>query len=332
MSSDGATTCRLVVRSSTIVYNVWGSEMLRWLVRRVFTAILVLWAVSTVVFFITHILTDPAAVSLPVDVSEAQRELRRHLLGLDKPLLTQYGEFVRGLATFDLGDSFWTGRSAWSEVSDRLPNTLKLVGAGMFVSLALSIPLGLLAAWKQNRAADKVVVGVGLAAISAPPFWIAYLLIIVFAVQLGWLPSSGSSGWKSIILPAVSIGLASAGRLAQLLRGALLEEMRQPYALTARSRGFSRAYTLVHHVMRNVAASFTTVGAWEAARMFTGYTIVVEFVFAWPGVGLLAINAIDQKDLILVQACVLMLAALLLVTNLAGDILRRVIDPRVELA
>ena len=202
----------------------------------------------------------------------------------------------------------------------------------MFVSLVLSIPLGLISAWKQNRAADKAVVGFGLAAVAAPPFWIAYLLIIVFAAQLHWLPSSGSTGWKSIILPAISIGLASAGRLSQLLRAALLEEIRQPYALTAQSRGFSRAYTLVHHVLRNVASSFTTVSAWEAARMFTGYTVVVEFVYAWPGVGLLALNAIDQKDLVLVQACVLMLAALLLVTNLIGDILRRIVDPRVELA
>lgn len=305
--------------------------MLRWFVRRILTAILVLWAVATVVFFITHVLTDPASVSLPVDVSQEQRDVRRHLLGLDKPLVQQYGEFVKGLATFDLGDSFWTGRSAWTEVSERVPNTLRLVGAGMTVSLVLSIPLGLLAAWKHKRAADKAVVGFGLAAIAAPPFWIGYLLIIVFAVHLKWFPSSGTAGWKSIVLPAISIGLASAGRLAQLLRAALLDEIRQPYALTAQSRGFSRAYTLVHHVLRNVASSFTTVSAWEMARMFTGYTVVVEFVYAWPGVGLLAINAIDQKDLVLVQACVLMLAALLLVTNLVGDVLRRAIDPRVEL-
>ncbi len=306
--------------------------MARWLARRLLAAVLVVFTVTSLVFVVTHVFTDPATVSLPLEASPEQRADRRALLGLDRPLSEQYGDFLGGLVTGDLGESYWQGRPATDIVMERLPETLKLVAGATVVTVLLAAPLGILAAWWERRFPDHVVLGFSMASISAPPFWIGYLLIIIFAVQLGWVPTFGSGGFKSAILPSFAIGLASAGRLSQMTRRHILEELRQPYAVTARSRGFSRSYTIVHHVFRNVSSSFVTFTGWELTRMFTGYTVVIEVVFSWPGVGYLAIQAINQRDLILVQAAVVVLASLVVLTNLLVDVARRVIDPRVELA
>jgi len=306
--------------------------VIRWLIRRIIAGALVLFTATSLVFVVTHVFTDPVSVSLPLDASDQQRQMRKELLGLDKPLLNQYGDFAKGLVTADLGDSYWQERPAAGIVMDRLPETLRLVGGAMVVTVLLAIPLGMLAAWWEKRFADHAVLGFSMAAISAPPFWIGYLLLIVFAVQLGWVPTFGSGGLKNLILPSFAIGLASAGRLSQMMRRSIVEELRQPYVVTARSRGFSRSYTIVHHTFRNVAANFVTFTGWELTRMFTGYTVVIEVVFAWPGVGRLAIQAIEQKDLVLLQAVVVVLAGLVVTTNLIVDFLRRLIDPRVDFA
>lgn len=305
--------------------------MLRWLIRRVIAAALVVFVVTSLVFVLTHVFTDPAAVSLPLEASEELREARREQLGLKRPLIEQYGEFAFGLVTGDLGESFWQQRPAAEIVRERLPATLKLVAGSVVVTVLLAVPLGMVAAWRERRFSDHAVLGFSMAFISAPPFWIGYLLMIIFAVQLDLVPTFGSEGFTSIILPSFAVGLASAGRLAQMIRRAIVEELRQPYAVTAQSRGFSRSYTIVYHVFRNVASSFVTFTGWEMTRMFTGYTVVIEVVFSWPGVGRMAVQAIEQKDLILIQAAVVVLAGLVVFSNLVIDILRRVIDPRVEL-
>lgn len=305
--------------------------MLRWLIRRVIAAALVIFVVTSLVFVLTRIFTDPAAVSLPLEASEDMREARREQLGLNRPLIEQYGEFTVGLVTGDLGVSYWQQRPVWEIITERLPATLKLVAGSVVVTVLLAVPLGMLAAWRERKFADHAVLGLSMASISAPPFWIGYLLLIVFVVQLGWGQTFGYYGWTSIILPSFAVGLASAGRLAQMMRRAIVEELRQPYAVTAQSRGFSRSYTIAHHTFRNVASTFVTFTGWEMTRMFTGYTVVIELVFSWPGLGKTALDAIEQKDLILVQASVVVLASLVVLTNLAIDILRRFIDPRVEL-
>ena len=306
--------------------------MLRWLARRIIAAALVVFVVTSLVFVVTHIFTDPATVSLPLEATDEHRAQRRAALGMDRPLSVQYWDFVSGLVVGDLGESFWQSRPASELVLERLPATLKLVAGATAVTVLLATPLGMLAAWWERRFPDHAVLGFSMAFISAPPFWIGYLLIIVFAVQLGWVPTFGSRGFVSLILPSFAIGLASAGRLAQMTRRGIVEELRKPYAVTALSRGFSRSYTIVHHTFRNVASGFVTMTGWELTRMFTGYTVVIEVVFAWPGVGRLAIQAIGERDLILVQASVVALATLVVVTNLLVDIARRMIDPRVELS
>ena len=306
--------------------------MVRWLARRIVAAALVVFVVTSLVFVVTHIFTDPATASLPLEATEEHRADRRAALGLDRPLSVQYWDFVSGLVVGDLGESFWQSQPASKLVFERLPATLKLVGGAAAVTVLLAAPMGVLAAWWERRFADHAVLGFTMVSISAPPFWIGYLLIIVFALQLGWVPTFGSRGFVSLILPSFAIGLASAGRLSQMTRRGIVEELRKPYAVTAMSRGFSRSYTIMHHTFRNVASGFVTMTGWELTRMLTGYTVVIEVVFAWPGVGRLAIQAIENRDLILVQAAVVVLATLVVATNLLVDIARRLIDPRVELA
>ncbi len=305
--------------------------MLRWLARRIVAAALVVFIVTSLVFIVTHVFTDPATVSLPLEASEEQRDQRRAALGLDRPIGVQYWDFVSGMVVGDFGESFWQSQPASELVFERVPATLRLVAGAAVVTVLLAAPLGMLAAWFQRRFADHAVMGFSMAAISAPPFWIGYLLIIIFAVQLGWVPTFGSDGWRSLILPSFAVGLASAGRLTQMTRRGIVEELRKPYSVTAMSRGFSRSYTIVHHTFRNIASGFVTMTGWELTRMFTGYTVVIEVVFAWPGVGRLAVHAIENRDLILVQAAVVVLATMVVVTNLLVDIARRMIDPRVEL-
>jgi len=291
----------------------------------------VVFIVTSLVFVVTHVFTDPATVSLPLEASEEQRDQRRAALGLDRPIGVQYWDFVSGMVVGDFGESFWQSQPASELVFERVPATLRLVAGAAVVTVLLAAPLGMLAAWFQRRFADHAVMGFSMAAISAPPFWIGYLLIIIFAVQLGWVPTFGSDGWRSLILPSFAVGLASAGRLTQMTRRGIVEELRKPYSVTAMSRGFSRSYTIVHHTFRNIASGFVTMTGWELTRMFTGYTVVIEVVFAWPGVGRLAVHAIENRDLILVQAAVVVLATMVVVTNLLVDIARRMIDPRVEL-
>jgi len=305
--------------------------LLRWLARRIVAAALVVFIVTSLVFIVTHVFTDPATVSLPLEASEEQRDQRRAALGLDRPIGVQYWDFVSGMVVGDFGESFWQSQPASELVFERVPATLRLVAGAAVVTVLLAAPLGMLAAWFQRRFADHAVMGFSMAAISAPPFWIGYLLIIIFAVQLGWVPTFGSDGWRSLILPSFAVGLASAGRLTQMTRRGIVEELRKPYSVTAMSRGFSRSYTIVHHTFRNIASGFVTMTGWELTRMFTGYTVVIEVVFAWPGVGRLAVHAIENRDLILVQAAVVVLATMVVVTNLLVDIARRMIDPRVEL-
>ncbi len=305
--------------------------MLRWLAKRIVAAALVVFIVTSLVFVVTHVFTDPATVSLPLEASEEQRDQRRAALGLDRPIGVQYWDFVSGMVVGDFGESFWQSQPASELVFERVPATLRLVAGAAVVTVLLAAPLGMLAAWFQRRFADHAVMGFSMAAISAPPFWIGYLLIIIFAVQLGWVPTFGSDGWRSLILPSFAVGLASAGRLTQMTRRGIVEELRKPYSVTAMSRGFSRSYTIVHHTFRNIASGFVTMTGWELTRMFTGYTVVIEVVFAWPGVGRLAVHAIENRDLILVQAAVVVLATMVVVTNLLVDIARRMIDPRVEL-
>lgn len=306
--------------------------MLLYLTKRLFIGLLVVYLVATAVFFITRIVTNPELTFLPVDASPEQRTAVRSYLGLDEPLIAQYWDYLRNLVQFDLGESFWQpGKSALSIVLDRLPASLALNTVAIVIALLLAIPLGTIAALKPGTWLDKSVTTVSLLGLSAPQFWLGYMLMLFLGVELGWFPTSGADSTKAIVLPALALALPTAGKVAQMMRSTMIDELGRPYILTAEAKGISGLDRVTHHAFRNSLVPVLTQGSYEYVRMLAGYTVVVEKVFAWPGVGLLTVQALEQQDLMLLQAIVIVVATMVVVVNLATDVLYTRIDPRIEL-
>lgn len=303
----------------------------RFVVRRLAQGIVVILGVTIVVFVVTRMIGDPVRVMLPVEATEEQRALLEEQLGFDRPIPAQFVEFAGDLATFDLGDSLWQRRSALGIVVEHLPRTFQLVGAGMLVSILLSVPLGVIAALRPGSILDRLTVTTSLMGLSVPQFWLGLLLIIVFSVNLGWFPTSGMGTWKHLVLPAVTLGLPVAGRLAMMVRSSMIDELNTQYVKTSKAKGMPFRRTVGMHALRNAAVPFVTLTGWEFIRALAGYAVVVETVFAWPGVGFMALQAIQRQDLVLLQAIVFAIAFLVVVVNIGVDILYKYIDPRIKL-
>jgi peptide/nickel transport system permease protein len=307
--------------------------MILFLLRRLAIGLVVIFLVSTAVFLVTRVVTSPEKAYLPIDASVEQREAVRADLGLDKPIGEQYGTFLGDLARGDLGDSYWQpGKSTLTLVLDRLPSTLLLNSVAIVLALLIAVPLGIIAALKAGSAVDRVATTVSLLGLSAPQFWLGFLLILLFGVNLQWFPTSGADRPASIVLPALALALPTAGKIAQMMRSTMIDELGRPYMLTAESKGMGQTYRVVRHALRNCTVPVLTQGAFEYARMLAGFTVVVETVFAWPGVGSMTVNALEQQDLMLLQAIVIVIATLIVLVNVVTDILYSVVDPRIEVA
>lgn len=307
--------------------------MLRFLLKRLFAGALVVILVSSAVFIITRVVTDPELAFLPIDASEAQRQAVREYLGLDQSLLTQYLDFMGKLLRGDLGESYWqVGKPAIDVVLDRLPSTLYLNTLAMAVALFFAVPIGILASLKPGSKLDRSLVTVSLLGLSAPQFWLGFMLILVFGVKLGWFPTSGADEPLSVVLPALALALPTAGKIAQMMRSSMLDELERPYMVTAESKGMPLLYRVTRHALRNSLVPVVTQSSFEYARMLAGFTVVVETVFAWPGVGQLTVQAMEQQDLVLLQAIVIVVSIMIVVVNLTTDVMYRVIDPRIEVA
>ncbi len=304
--------------------------MLRFLGRRLVLTIPVLLGVATLVFSLIHLIPgDPAQAMLGETASEEDVAALRTKLGLDRPLLEQYGAFLRGTMRGDLGTSLRTSQPVTEAIFERLPATLELAAAAMFVSLALSIPLGIIAAVKRGTFVDHAATTVSLLGVSIPNFWLGPLLAIVFAIELGWLPVSGRGTWGHLVLPAISLGAALAAILARMTRATLLEELREPYVYAARARGASRVRAVVRHAFRNSLIPVVTLVGLQFGAVLTG-AVITETVFAWPGIGRLLIQSIGFRDYPLVQGCILLIAVTYVAMNLVTDLVYGVLDPRIR--
>jgi ABC-type dipeptide/oligopeptide/nickel transport system permease component len=253
----------------------------------------------------------------------------RHRLGLDQPLLVQYGHFLSGLTRGDLGTSLRYGTPVMGEIATRVPRTAELAAAAMVVAICLALPLGIVAAVYRDTIVDHAAMTVALAGISMPNFWLGPLLAILFAVKLGWLPVSGTGGWTHLVLPAVTLGAALAAILARMTRASLLEELRELYVLAARARGVSRARAVLRHAFRNSLIPIVTIIGLQLGAVLTG-TIITETIFAWPGVGRLLIQAINFRDYPLVQGCILFISITYVGMNLLTDLAYGWLDPRIR--
>ena len=303
----------------------------RFVLKRLAQGALVVFLVTVVVFVTTRLVGDPVDVLLPFESTPEQRAEFRHQLGLDRSIPVQFWEYLKDVAHLDFGQSLVLREDAMGIVLERLPATLELVAAGMALAFVVSLVLGVLAALRPGGWFDRVAVVGSLAALSMPEFWVGLLLIYIFAVWLGVLPSSGKGGLDHLILPAVTMAFATIGRMVMIVRSSMLDELAQPYVQTARAKGLSGFRTVGVHAMRNVSVPVLTLFGWELILALAGYTAVVETVFAWPGIGFLAYNAIIDQDLVLLQAIVFLVAIFVVLINIMIDILYRAIDPRIQL-
>ena len=304
--------------------------MLRFLARRLGLTVLVLLGVATLVFSLIHLIPgDPAQAMLGEAAPQKDVEDLRQRLGLDRPLLEQYGHFVRGVIHGDLGTSLRTGQPVTAQILERMPATMELAVAAMLVAIAVSIPLGIAAAVRRGTAVDHTAMVLALSGVSIPNFWLGPLLAIIFAVELGWLPVSGRGTWAHLVLPAISLGAALAAILARMMRATLLEELREQYVTAARARGVSRARAILRHAFRNSLIPVVTLIGLQFGAVLTG-TVITETIFAWPGIGRLLIQSIGFRDYPLVQGCILLIAVTYVAVNLLTDLVYGVLDPRIR--
>jgi ABC-type dipeptide/oligopeptide/nickel transport system permease component len=304
--------------------------VLTYLVRRLVLTVPVLLGVATLVFALIHLVPgDPAQAMLGESAPAADLADLRAKLGLDRPLFVQYGHFLGGLVRGDLGTSFRYNTPVTAEIRQRLGRTAQLALVAMAVAMAMALPLGILGALYRGRAVDQAAMAVSLAGIAMPNFWLGPLLAIIFAVELGWLPVSGTGSWRHLVLPAVTLGAALAAIVARMTRASLVEELGELYVLAARARGVSRTRAVLRHALRNSLIPVVTIVGLQLGAVLTG-TIITETIFSWPGVGRLLIQAINFRDYPLVQGCILFIAVTYVAMNLIVDVAYAWLDPRIR--
>ena len=307
------------------------TRFLPYLLGRLLYGLAVLLGVTGFAFGIVHLSGDPLAALVPPGASPAQEEALRRGFGLDRPLPEQYGRFLGRALRGDFGESWRQRRPALEAVLDPLPATLALTALAVGFALVGGGALGLLAGTRPGGIADAVVRALALLGQALPGFWLGILLILLFAVRLRWLPSSGLDGPRSLVLPAIALAAAPAAAIARLLRASLIEAMGADHVRTARGKGLAPAAVLRDHVLRGAALPALAYVGLQVGFLLGG-AVVVEAVFAYPGVGRLALGAVADRDLPVVQAVVVLLAALIVGVNILVDLLARWLDPRVGAA
>jgi ABC-type dipeptide/oligopeptide/nickel transport system permease component len=298
--------------------------------RRLAQALIVLLGISVVVFVILHLTGDPTVLMLPPDVTAEEVARFRKAMGFDDPLPVQYWRFLRGVLQGNFGNSLRHDEPALGLVWERMPATLELTVVALAVALLLAIPAGIVSAIFRNTAVDYVSTVVALVGQAMPTFWLGIMLILVFAVGLQVLPSSGRGSFLNLILPALTLGLFTAARTMRLTRSALLEVLGQDYVRTARAKGVAERGVVWKHALRNASIPVITIVGLELGTLLGG-AVITETIFAWPGVGRLSVQAIYNRDYPLVQASVFVLASIFVLVNLAVDLVYTYLDPRIRL-
>jgi len=303
---------------------------LKYIFKRLVSLIFVLLGVTFIVFMIMSLAPgDPARVILGYFATPEAVETLREEMGLNAPVLVQYGRYMMNALRGDLGVSYRTNLPVLTEILSRFPNTLYLTLTAVFVSTILAIPLGIVAAVKQNTIFDSSSMVLALIGISMPTFWLGILLILLFALQLGWLPSFGADELRSIILPALTLALVNMASIARTTRSATLEVIRQDYIRTARAKGLSYNVVIRRHAVKNaMIPTMTMIGLIIGSLL--GGAIVVETVFAWPGVGRLLIQSIGALDTPMVLGCIILFSASFSIVNLIVDLLYGLVNPRIR--
>lgn len=309
--------------------------MYKYVVKRLLMLIPVLLGVTFIVFFILNLSPgDPAAMILGDQASAEALEMKREELGLNDPLLVRYGRYIWDMVHGDLGVSYKNNISVWDQVMERFPNTAILAVAGILVALLIGIPTGIISAKKQYSAIDNCSMVLALIGVAMPNFWFGLLMVIIFALNLGWLPSQGMGEGgiellKSLVLPALTLGTGSAAMITRMTRSSMLEVIRQDYISTARSKGVSERNITYRHMLRNAMIPIVTAVGLQFGTLLGG-AMLTETVFSWPGLGRLMVDSIKSKDIPMVLGSVIFLAIMFTVVNLIVDLIYAFIDPRIK--
>jgi peptide/nickel transport system permease protein len=305
--------------------------MPRYLAGRLLQALVATFGVMTIVFVVMRLSGDPTLLLVPEGATREHIDALRRELGFDRPILVQYLFYLGDLLRLDLGNSVVQRVPAVDILAARIPYTVALASAALLVALGVGIPVGIAMAVWRGRWFERPLAALVLAGQSLPTFLSGILLIMLFAVSLRWLPSSGADGPAAIIMPAVALGALSMSTFARMARIAIVDELSKDYVRAARARGLSVGGTVARHVLRNAAIPVVTVAALEIGNLLAG-SVIVETVFAWPGIGQLAIQSIQSRDFLVVQAVVLFVSVVYTVTSLAADLVYAWIDPRIRLS
>ena len=304
--------------------------MHRYIIKRLLMLIPVLLGVAFIIFAIMNVAEgDPVYQVSGPDATEEQLEALREEMGLNGSLIERYFRYILNLLRGDLGTSYVSKMDVMKLYLQRLPNTLKLASLAMFVAVIISVPLGIVAAVNQNSWKDTLAMILALLGLSMPNFWLGLLLMLLFSLKLGWFPSGGAEGFRSVVLPAVTVGVGLAALLTRTTRSSMLDVLRQDYLRTARAKGVSERKVVYHHALRNALIPIITIFGVQFSNVLGG-SVLAETVFAWPGVGRLVVDAIDQRDIPTVTGALIMTTMLVTIVNLLVDIVYAYVDPRIK--
>jgi peptide/nickel transport system permease protein len=303
----------------------------RFLMARLLQGLLVAWGVSTLVFLLLRVSGDPTLLMVPPGAPAEAVERLRHQLGFDRPLVIQYVSFLADLLRGDVGASLVQSRPALQIVLERFPATLRLAGAALVLALLVALPAGIAAATFRGTWIERTSLLLALLGQAIPPFWLGLMLILFLSVRLQLLPSSGADTWQHLVLPALTLASLSMAGITRMTRLAFLEELDHEYVRTARAKGVARPRIIMVHLLRNAAIPILTLVSLDIANLLGG-AVVTETIFAWPGVGRLAIEAIQARDYPVVQAVVLVGTGAFVVSSILADLLYSVVDPRIRLS
>lgn len=303
--------------------------MLRYLFSRIADSFVAVLGVSTIVFIVTRLLGDPAVLLLPIGAGEDELQALRAQLGLDQPIVQQYLHYLASIATGDFGESFQFGRPAMEVVLERLPATATLAGCALGIGVVFGALAGAVAAYKRGTFVELFVMVLALLGQATPVFWLGIMLILLFAVNLGWLPTGGYGGIANLVLPTITLATFTSASIARLLRSSMVDVLREDYVRTANAKGLRPLAVFSWHVARNALIPVITMVGILAGELLGG-SVVTETVFSWPGIGRIIIQAIEAKDFPVVQAGVTVVATTFVSINLLVDLLYGVLDPRIR--
>jgi len=303
--------------------------MRRYIVRQLVQLVVVILGISILAFAILHVLGDPVLLLLPQNAGKEEFERYRHLLGLDRPLYVQYGKFLSKAVVGDFGKSWYADTPAFRLVLERMPPTIYLTFAGLFVALLISLPLGILAALKRHSWVDNLCTTIAVAGQAVPLFWLGIMMIIVCSVRLKLLPASGYDSWENFLMPSFCLGAALAPLTMRLVRSGVIEVMNMDFIKTARAKGVAESMVVTKHAFRNACIPVITVIGLQFGYLF-GDTVTTETVFAWPGVATLTVESIRNQDFPVVQCAVILLALVIVSLNFIVDLTVAFIDPRIR--